>query len=196
MNKIKLFASAALLTFCVVGCASGTKQIGQVGGVTFYRVRSSNFTGPNFTALVTKTDDTVKIEQTFGGPGIGAATISAIGHVGAAAVLGTSFPSNVGDQVTVSGGNSSAAGGTATSRDSMSIHNQNFNQNGATSNSSSTAGASSSSHSGSSANAQGGNGGAGGAGGNGGNGGAGGFTPPGLINNPGHGGTHGNPHQP
>lgn len=114
-GRLLVIGVAALL---LQGCASNTKQIGSVGDIQFYRVRSSNFTGPNFTALVTKQNDEVKIQQTFGGPGIGAATISAIGHVGAAAVLGTSFPGNVAEQVTVSGtanaqgtgGNASAAG--------------------------------------------------------------------------------------
>jgi hypothetical protein len=93
----------------------------------------------------------VKIQQVFGGPGIGAATISAVGHVGAAAVLGTSFPSQVGDNVTVSGGNSNA-GISAPSH--TNINNNNT--------------------------ASGGSGAAGG-------------TPPGLINNPGHDGSSGNP---
>lgn len=111
MKKLLLTIASSLL---LVGCAHNTKELGTVGSVTFYRVSSSRFVGPNFSALVTKdTNDVVTIQQTFGGPGIGSATISAIGHVGAAAVLGTSFPQNVGDQVAVSGGNSGAAANSA-----------------------------------------------------------------------------------
>lgn len=93
-----------------VGCASNVKQIGQVGPVQFYRVRANSFSGPNIASLVTqnKTTGEVKIEQTYAGPGLGAATISAVGHVGAAAVLGTSFPKNVGDNIQASGGVTSA----------------------------------------------------------------------------------------
>ncbi len=159
-----------MVAFLFVGCASNTKQIGSIGDVQFYRVRSSNFTGPNFTALVTKQNDEVKIQQTFGGPGIGSATISALGHVGAAAVLGTSFPGNVSDQVTVSDGNSNATGNGGSA---------NSNATGGKANSNATGG------SGGNATAHGGNSTSTGKG-----------TPPGLINNPGHDGHSGNPHNP
>jgi hypothetical protein len=88
------------------GCASSVKQIGQVGNVQFYRVRANSFSGPNIASLVTKNANTgeVNIQQTYAGPGLGAATISAVGHVGAAAVLGTSFPKNIGDNINASGG--------------------------------------------------------------------------------------------
>lgn len=109
------------------GCASNVKQIGSVGDVQFYRVRANSFSGPNIASLVTKNSSgDVKIEQTYAGPGLGAATISAVGHVGAAAVLGTSFPKNVGDNINATGGvsnggnssshsNSSSTGGNSTS---------------------------------------------------------------------------------
>lgn len=88
------------------GCASSVKQIGQVGNVQFYRVRANSFSGPNIASLVTKDANTgeVNIQQTYAGPGLGAATISAVGHAGSAAVLGLSFPKNIGDNINASGG--------------------------------------------------------------------------------------------
>lgn len=158
MGKIRKFLVVPVLATLMVGCASNTKQLGTIGNVTFYRVKSRDFAGPNITTLVAEKDGQVAVVETFGGPGLGASTISAIGQVGGSAVLGLSFPKipkNVGDNINVSGGNS----------------------NGGTINSSS-----SSSATGGNANATGGNG----NGGNGGTANGGGqFVPPGHINNPG-----------
>jgi hypothetical protein len=111
---MKKVLSLTALCALLVGC-SNTRHIGSVGNVEFYRVHSARFTGPNFTAFVVKNGDDVQVNQVYGGPGIGGATISAIGHVGAAAVLGTSFPKNVGDNTSVVGGNANAGGGSAAS---------------------------------------------------------------------------------
>lgn len=117
MKKLSIISVLAALLIFSVGCASNVKQIGSVGDVQFYRVRANSFAGPNIASLVTKNSaGEVKIQQTYGGPGIGAAAISAVGQVGSAAVLGTSFPKNVGDNVNVSGGNSN--GGNASSSSS------------------------------------------------------------------------------
>jgi len=167
MKKIVSTLLGAVSLLLAAGCASSVKQIGQVGNVQFYRVRANSFSGPNIASLVTKDANTgeVSIQQTYAGPGLGAATISAVGHVGSAAVLGLSFPKNVGDNINASGGVVTANGGSASSH--------------ATTSSTST--------STSSSNATG-NGGAGGAGGTGGAGGAGHSHP----DSPGNGGTPGN----
>src|SRR6266566_3596116 len=126
-NVSLLLGAASLLL--ATGCASNVKQIGQVGNVQFYRVRANSFSGPNIASLVTKDADTgaVSIQQTYAGPGLGAATISAVGHVGSAAVLGLSFPKNVGDNVNASGGvvtaNSSSASHATTSSSSNATGN-------------------------------------------------------------------------
>ena len=125
MKNIIVSLLAAVSLMFASGCASNVKQIGSIGVVQFYRVRANSFSGPNIASLVTQNHDTgeVKIQQTFGGPGLGAATISAVGHVGAAAVLGTSFPKNVGDNFSATsvsnggnstGGNATGSGGTFT----------------------------------------------------------------------------------
>lgn len=111
---MKKFLTVSLLVALAgfgFGCASNVKQIGAVGGVQFYRVRANSFSGPNVISIVTVGEDpAVKIQNTYAGPGLGAATISAVGHVGAAAVLGVSFPKNVGDNVSASGGVVTATG--------------------------------------------------------------------------------------
>lgn len=118
MKKISSLLGIVSLLLAA-GCASNVKQIGSVGDVQFYRVRANSFSGPNIASLVTKNTNSgeVKIEQTYAGPGLGAATISAVGHVGAAAVLGTSFPKNVGDNINATGGvtSSVANGGNSSS---------------------------------------------------------------------------------
>ncbi|SRR6266566_4341021 len=170
MKRIVSLLLGAASLLLATGCASNVKQIGQVGNVQFYRVRANSFSGPNIASLVTKDADTgaVSIQQTYAGPGLGAATISAAGHVGSAAVLGLSFPKNVGDNVNASGGVV-----TANSSSASVSH--------ATTSSSSNAI---------------GNGGAGGSGGSGGNGGAGGHPDsPGNGGIPGNGGQN-NPHNP
>jgi len=123
MKKIVSTLLGAVSLLLATGCASSVKQIGQVGNVQFYRVRANSFSGPNIASLVTKDANTgqVNIQNTYAGPGLGAATISAVGHVGAAAVLGTSFPKNVGDNINASGGVVTANGGnTASSATSQS----------------------------------------------------------------------------
>jgi len=110
MRNIINIVMATTLLFAG-GCASNTKCIGKVGNMEFWKVRANSFSGPNIAALVTKEGDTVKVQNVFAGPGLGAATISAVGHVGAAAVLGTSFPANVGDNINAFGGD---AGSTST----------------------------------------------------------------------------------
>lgn len=109
--KIKtLMAGILTITLLtVVGCSS-TKKIGTIGGIDFYKVHASQFDGPNFTALVTHqtNENIVNIGYVFGSGGIGTSIIAAGGNVGAAALLGTSFPKNVGDSVNMSGGNSQA----------------------------------------------------------------------------------------
>jgi hypothetical protein len=161
--RSSLLLIALALPLLLVGCAHNTKCLGTVGDTTFYRVGSGRFVGPNFSALVTQNtnDNKVTIQQVFGGPGIGSATISAIGHVGAAAVLGTSFPSNVGDNVTVSGGNSGASAGAGASSHSAAGSSATGGTSSATGGSSSATGGTSTS-TGST------------------------HTPPGLVNNPGH----------
>jgi hypothetical protein len=100
---IKMFA-VLCASMSLVGC-SNTKKIGTIGGINFYKVHGGQFDGPNFTALVTETPDKqVKVEYVFGSAGIGSSIIAAGGNIGAAAVLGTSFPKNVGDNNTVNGG--------------------------------------------------------------------------------------------
>jgi len=109
MKSLFLAVSCSLL---LLGCSS-TNKIGEVGGIEFYSVHSAHFDGPNITALVTRNsrDNEVKIVQVFGSDGIGKSIIAAGGNVGAAAVLGMSFPDNVGDNTstTVTGGNSSSS---------------------------------------------------------------------------------------
>jgi len=57
--------------YLVTGCST-TQQIGQVGDVTFYKVHSFDFDGPNFSALVSKDKDgRVAINYVFGSAGIG-----------------------------------------------------------------------------------------------------------------------------
>ncbi len=106
MKNIVISLLGAVGLLLATGCASNVKQIGQVGNVQFYRVRANSFSGPNIASLVTKDADTgaVSIQQTYAGPGLGAAVISAAGNVGSSAVLGLSFPKNVGDNVNASGG--------------------------------------------------------------------------------------------
>lgn len=172
MRKIiNRIGALALLTFAV-GCASNTKQIGTIGNTTFYRVRAAGFASPSFSALVSENGDTVKVEQVLGGPGLGPAAISAVGQVGSSVVLGTSFPrfpKNVGDNVSVSGGNSNGGnGGTAIATGTGGNAGANSNATGGNGNG---------------GNATGGSGGTANGGGQ--------FVPPGHINNPG-----GNPHNP
>ena len=175
MKNIVVSLLGAVSLLMATGCASNVKQIGQVGNVQFYRVRANSFSGPNIASLVTKdSEGNVAIQQTYGGPGLGAAVISAAGNVGSSAVLGLSFPKNVGDNVSASGGVVTATGGNSAS--SASSH--------ATTSSSST--------STSSSNATGGYGGAGGAGGAGGHGGH--PASPGNGGVPGNGGQ--NPNKP
>lgn len=144
MKKTILLILGAVSFLLATGCASNVKQIGQVGNVQFYRVRANSFSGPNIASLVTKDTNTgtVNIQQTYAGPGLGAATISAVGHVGAAAVLGTSFPKNVGDNINAGAASTASSGSVSSSQTSSTA-----------SNSSSSTGT---------------------------------FTPPGLVNNPGH----------
>lgn len=173
MGKIRLSLLVPVLATIFVGCASNTKQLGCVGDTTFYRVKASSFAGPNFSALVSKdSDGCAHVEQVFGGPGLGATVISAVGQVGSSAVLGLSFPKyrkNVGDNVNVSGGNSNGGSSSADSSSSSSS-----NATGGNGNSSATGGnGNGGSSTGGTAN------------------GGGQFVPPGHINNPG-----GNPHNP
>src|SRR6185295_1430849 len=137
-----LFSLLAAALF--VGCANNTKQIGSVGGVQFYRVRSTSFSGPNITSLVTKdAEGEVKIQQTFAGTGLGATAISAVGQVGSSAILGLSFPKNVGDKISASGGGNNNTA-TASGGNSAAV-NHNANSNSARSSSDSSARSSSSS---------------------------------------------------
>lgn len=161
-TRSKYSALIGLAVILLMGCGcSNTREIGTIGGTTFYRVQSSQFVGPNFTALVTKDceTDAITINQVFAGPGIGGATISALGNTSAAAVLGLSFPKNVGDRVDVTGTGGNATGGTG----------GNATANGGNA----SGGSASSSAGGGSSTSTGGT-----------------FTPPGLINNPGHGGSN------
>ena len=168
-NKINILVATVLVTL-VVGCASNVKQLGSIGDTKFFRVKSATLAGPNFSALVVQEGDAKpEVNQVFGGPGLGPVVISAVGQVGASAILGKSFPKNVGDNITASGGNS---GSTASSAANSSSHALTT----ATSSSNAT-----------------GNGGAGGSGGNGGSGGAGGHPDsPGNGGTPGDGGQNGN----
>jgi hypothetical protein len=111
MKQIGIILATLPLFFA--GCASNTRYLGKVGNTEFYRVRTTTFAGPNVAALVTKTDETVKVEQVFAGPGLGPTVVSAAGQVGGAAILGHSFPKNVGDNITASGGSNSATGGSS-----------------------------------------------------------------------------------
>ncbi len=167
MGKIRFSLLVPVLATIFVGCASNTKQLGCVGDTTFYRVKASSFAGPNFSALVSKdADGCAHVEQVFGGPGLGATVISSVGQVGSSAVLGLSFPKyrkNVGDNINVSGGNSNGGNSSADSSSNATGGNGN----------------------GGNSNATGGNGNGGSSTGGTANGG-GTFTPPGLVNNPGH----------
>ena len=185
MKRLISILMATVLATLAVGCASNVKQLGKIGDTQYYRVKSTTFSGPNFSALVSKNicEETPRVEQVFGGPGIGATVISAGGQIGSSVLLGTSFPKfpkNVGDSVNVSGGNSNA-------HDTVLNHNINEAKGG---DSSSTASSSlSNQNSATGGNATGGNG----TGGNATGGTGGSFTPPGLVNNPGHDGTPGKP---
>ena len=118
---IKMFA-VLCASMSLIGC-SNTKKIGTIGGINFYKVHGGQFDGPNFTALVTETPDKqVKVEYVFGSAGIGSSIIAAGGNIGAAAVLGTSFPKNVGDNNSISGGN-------ANNNNSNANNNSNSNSN-------------------------------------------------------------------
>lgn len=83
----------ATLSCAVLAGCSGIKPLGRVGNLEFTSVHSSRFFGPNFNSLVVSNAATseVRIEQVFGGPGIGSATIAGAAHIGASAVLGTSL---------------------------------------------------------------------------------------------------------
>lgn len=105
IKNLKLIMALGISLTFITGC-SNMKKIGTIGGINFYKVHGGQFDGPNFTALVTETPDKqVKVEYVFGSAGIGSSIIAAGGNIGAAAVLGTSFPKNVGDNNSVSGGN-------------------------------------------------------------------------------------------
>jgi hypothetical protein len=79
------------LTLVVVltGCASGVRPIGKIGDTEFSKVHIGSFSGPNITALVTKSKDgSVTVVSSVGGAGIGTALIGAGATVGAATVFG------------------------------------------------------------------------------------------------------------
>ena len=147
MKRVVSLLLGTVSLLLAAGCASSVKQIGQVGSVQFYRVRANSFSGPNIASLVTKDANTgeVSIQQTYAGPGLGAATISAVGHVGSAAVLGLSFPKNVGDNINASGGvvTASSNGGNSTANGGSS-NATGGNGNGGSSTSGATGGSSSS----------------------------------------------------
>lgn len=112
-KKISILMATVLATL-VVGCASNVKQLGSIGDTKFFRVKNSTFAGPNFSALVVQRGDAQpEVNQVFGGPGLGPTVISAVGQVGASAILGRSFPKNVGDNISTSGGDVTANGGSA-----------------------------------------------------------------------------------
>jgi len=180
MGKIKAILTATVLATLAVGCASNIKQIGTVGDTTFYRARSSTFSGPNALVIIEKNNVTehAQIAQAFGGSGIGPSIISAVGQTGASVLLGRSFPKNVGDNISANGGSTTATanGGAASSVANSSSHTSST----ATSSSNSTA-----------------TGGAGGAGGTGGTAtGKGHPDSPGNGGEPGNGGQNGNGHNP
>lgn len=148
MKKNILRIGLLLATAFALCACSGVKQIGKVGGTTFYSVSNARLFAPNYNALVVSSNDTVTVAQVIGGSPVSGQVIGAAiqgsAIVGGAYVLGHNFPKNVGDNITTSGG--------ATS-----------NQNAST--------ASNSNNNNASNEATGGNG---------------SFTPPGLVNNPGH----------
>jgi len=127
-----------ITVYLVTGC-SATTPIGQVGDVTFYKVHSFDFDGPNFTALVTKDKDgKVNINYVFGSSGIGNSIIAAGGGVAANATMGMSLPNPGNTYNTVNGGattvstsaNSNSRSGNNNSNTSTSnAANQNNNSN-------------------------------------------------------------------
>lgn len=96
-------------------CAcSGVSSLGKIGSTEFYSVHGDHFWGPNFTALVTKEEDQVKIIEVGYGPGGGHAivggTVQAAGQVGAAALYGHSLKfrkHHYNSNIDVSGGSAS-----------------------------------------------------------------------------------------
>ena len=122
------------LLFLLAGC-SATTPIGQVGDVTFYKVHSFDFDGPNFTALVTKDKDgKVNINYVFGSSGIGNSIIAAGGGVAANATMGMSLPNPGNTYNTVNGG-ATTVSTTANSSSNNKISN---NSNAANQNSNSS----------------------------------------------------------
>lgn len=129
IKNLKLITALGISLTFITGC-SNTKKIGTIGGINFYKVHGGQFDGPNFTALVTETPDKqVKVEYVFGSAGIGSSIIAAGGNIGAAAVLGTSFPKNVGDNNSVNGGNVSNSNANNNSNNNKS-NNKNNNGGG------------------------------------------------------------------
>jgi hypothetical protein len=147
------------MSFALCAC-SGVKQLGTVGNTKFYSVHSSHLFSPNYNFLVTSNETAVTVNQGFGGAPVSGqvvgAAIQGASVVGGAYMLGSHWPKPVGDNYSSSTSTSTSANG----------GNGNGGSGGNASN-----------------QATGGNGGNGGTGGNGGDG---GFTPPGLVNNPGH----------
>ena len=93
---------------------SGVYELGEIGGVKYYTVHSSHFSGPNQTIMISH--DTLEKDArpvniaVNGGDGIGKALIGAAGNVASSYVFGKSLkPANESSSVEVTGGN--AAGG-------------------------------------------------------------------------------------
>ena len=103
-NVVGIIVSTGLTaTIFLTGCSS-TTPIGQVGNVTFYKVHSFDFDGPNSTALVTKDGDgKVSINYVFGSAGIGQSIIAAGGQVASSATVGISMPKPGDSYTTVNG---------------------------------------------------------------------------------------------
>jgi len=95
---------------------SGVYELGEIGGVKYYTVHSSHFSGPNQTIMIShdtleKGARPVNIAVN-GGDGIGKAIIGAAGNVASSYVFGKSLkPANGSSSVEVTGGNASGGKG-------------------------------------------------------------------------------------
>jgi len=104
----KLFPFLVLLC----GCASGVKQLGTVGNVKYYSVKSQSVFGPNISMIVSERGEQVSSETAASCTGIGGAVIQAAGNVGASAALGLSLrPDRYNNNNSTSSDSNAAASG-------------------------------------------------------------------------------------
>jgi hypothetical protein len=80
-----------LLLVALCGC-SGVKQLGSVGGIKYYQVKSQSIVGPNITMIVSENPQHEVVNETAAScTGIGSSVVNAAGNVGASAAFGLSL---------------------------------------------------------------------------------------------------------